>query len=507
MTHETPIRTASEGTPAVRQAGLGALIAQGLFWRSGSQIVAQLVTWAATFLIIRLLRPEDYGLFAMTQAVLFLLNMLSGTSFASTLVRQHEVARRDIAQMFGLLIVLNLGLAIAQFAVSPGVAAYYRQPIVADLLRVQCLIYLANPFLALGGALLSREMDFKRQAIANLSAAVVCALTGLAGALAGWGVWTLVAAPIAMFWTRAIGMAFAARLAILPSFDFRGTSEAIRFGLAMIASSLLWFVQTQADVFIGGRAFTAYDLGLYTTALFLAQIFTAKFVPAMNEVAFSAYARLQHDRAALGQGFARAVGLVFFVALPFHVGMALTAEPLVLTVLGQHWAGAIAPARWLAWAMPFVTLQVLFAPATNAIGRPRLAVLTSLAGAIVMPAAYAAAVAGGPEGLARVWLLAFPVLTLFTAFVSVPALGLRLATLAAALVPAAMATTAMATVLAALETLLPLMPVGVRLAILVAAGVAAYGAFALVFARGTIGELIALLPASVGTRLRGFVPA
>jgi hypothetical protein len=49
------------------ELGLGARVRGAVLWRSGSQIVGQLITWAATFIVIRLLNPSDYGLFAMTE--------------------------------------------------------------------------------------------------------------------------------------------------------------------------------------------------------------------------------------------------------------------------------------------------------------------------------------------------------------------------------------------------------------------------------------------------------
>jgi len=475
------------------ESGLAGTVMRGLAWRSGSQIFAQLVTWGATFLVLRLLGPADYGLFAMTQSVLALLGMLAGASFASALVRQETLDPAQVRQVFGLLILLNAGLAAIQFALAPLVAAYFRQPLVADLLRVQVLLYVANPFLALGGALLARKMDFRAQAIANFCAAFAGAGTALGGALSGFGVWTLVAAPIAMFWVRAIGLTIVARLAIRPSFDVRGAGATIGFGLAMIVSQLFWFVQTQADVFIGGRAFGAHDLGLYTTALFLAQILTAKFVPPMNEVAFAAYARLQHNRAGLAAAFARSTGLIMLVALPFYAGMAITARPLVLTMLGDHWAGAVPMVRWLACAMPFVTLQILFAPATNAIGRPRFAVYGAIAGAIIMPAAFLIAVGGGPEAMALAWIAAFPLVATVTAAISLRALALRWRMLFAALRPPLLASGLMVALLLPLNLILPPLAPPLQLAMLVAAGGICYLLGVHLFARAALRDLLALV--------------
>src|SRR5215213_1902210 len=99
--------------------GLTDRVRGAVLWRSGSQIVAQLVTWSATFLVIRMLAPSDYGLFAMSQAILVFLNLMSGWGFANALVRGETISKVEIRQVFGMLILLNIGLAVAQFALAP----------------------------------------------------------------------------------------------------------------------------------------------------------------------------------------------------------------------------------------------------------------------------------------------------------------------------------------------------------------------------------------------------
>jgi len=112
---------------------------------------------------------------------------------------------------------------------------------------VQALLYLATPFIAFPYALLSRAMDFRRQAAVNLLSAVLGALAALGGALGGLGVWTLVLAPMVLFGTRAIGMMVAARAWVRPSFDFRGAGGIARYGVLMATSQLFWVIQSQAD--------------------------------------------------------------------------------------------------------------------------------------------------------------------------------------------------------------------------------------------------------------------
>src|SRR5438128_1811245 len=217
---------------------------QAMIWRSGAQIVGQLITWGATFLVIRILDPRDYGLFAMTQVMLSLLNMLNGAGLARGLIQRQDADERLIRQLYGMLILLNFTLGAIQIAMT----------------------------------------------------------------------------------------------------------------------QFLWLMQSQADVLIAGRSLGPANLGLYTTSVFLTLILVSKFVPAVNDVAFSVYARLQDDREAVAQGFARLARMVMLVAMPFYAGLAVTAEPLVATVLGPKWIDAAPLVRLLALSMPALTLPVPFHP-------------------------------------------------------------------------------------------------------------------------------------------------
>ncbi len=481
----------SEAVPAAA-GGLRAQVRSAVIWRSGTQVFSQLIAWVSTFLVIRILSPADYGLFAMTSVVLVLLTLFNGMGFANAAIQQRDGGDKQLRQLFGLLLLFNVTLAAIQVAIAPLVADYYRQPIIADLLRFQALIYLTNPFFALGYTVLTRAMDFRRQGQVNIASALVGALTALGGALAGWGVWTLVAAPLASFATRGFGMLLAARIFIWPSFDFRGARALADYGGIMMVGQLFWFVQTQSDILIAGRSFSPTELGFYTTALFLAHIFVTKVVPPLNEVAFSAYAQIQHDREAVAQGFLKSVRVIMTLAMPFCLGLAAVAEPAVHLLLGDKWLPAAPIVALLALAMPFMTLHVMFGPATNACGRPGISTRSAILGAVLMPACYLVGARYGGQGIAAAWLVAWPLLTAISAIWSMPVLGVRAAELRQALVPPVLAGVAMALIVTLLDRAVLDLPEALRLALLVSAGGAVYGCWLLVFARERLDEIVGL---------------
>jgi O-antigen/teichoic acid export membrane protein len=420
----------AEADPPIPAPSLAAQVRAAVIWRSGSQVLTQIVSWCSTLIVIRLLAPEDYGLFAMAQVMLVLLSTMNGWGLASALIREKEVTEQRLRQTLGMLILLNFGLAVVQFLAAPLVALWFEQPEVADLLRVQSLLYLAVPFCALPHAILSRKMDFRRPAQVRLAAAVLGAGTALTGALSGWGVWTLVVAPMVILLAEAVGMTWAARAPIRPSFRFAGAGHIAGFGGVMTATQLFWFVQSQADVMIAGRVLDTHMLGVYTTGVFLAQLLAAKFVPPINEVAYAAYARQQ------GTGFESllaTIRLVMLVALPAYAGLAVVAPVLVLVLLGEKWIEITPLLPILSVAMAMLTLQILFSPATNARGFPGIALRVTIIGSVVMPAAFLIGSRWGVMGFAWGWVGGMAVLTTATIRLSAPALDLKPGALARAL--------------------------------------------------------------------------
>ena len=465
-------------------------VRSAVFWRSGSQIVAQIVLWSATLLVVRLLDPSDYGLFAMTQVISAIFAVFNGSGFASALVQSDSADDKQIAQVFGMMILLNGALAAIQLIIAPIAAAHFNQPIVGDMLRVLALSYLAMPLIQVPTAVLSRGLDFKKQAIANFTAALASAVTALSCAYSGLGVWTLVITPLVMFYVRGIGLMIASGLWLRPSFNFRGSGSTMAFGGALLISQILWVIQSQADIAIAGSMFDPHHLGLYSEALFLTQIFTAKFIPPLNEVAFPSYVELKNSGTVVARAFVSTVRLTMFVAAPLYIGMAVTAAPFVETLFGPKWLEMIPYVQLLALAMPFFALQIIFSPATNAMGKPGIYVRSSLAGAVIMPTAFLIGIQYGALGLGYAWLIGAPLLLLITAAVSLPTIGARAVDIIRAVLPSALAAGIMAGAVLLTAPLIVALPAPARLAILVAVGAAVYLGISWRFQRHTIEDLI-----------------
>jgi hypothetical protein len=143
--------------------------------------------------------------------------------------------------------------------------------------------------------------------------------------------------------------------------------------------------------------------------------------------------------------------------------------------------------------MPFMTLHVMMAPATNAVGRPGIAARTAVIGSLIMPLAfYAGVMLDGTRGVALGWLAGYPLLTAIAAQLSMPAIGIGWRDLGGALRAPVLAGLAMAMAVAGLDASFGTVAPLARLAMLGATGAAVYGGLMALFARERLSEVLSL---------------
>jgi hypothetical protein len=135
----------------------------------------------------------------------------------------------------------------------------------------------------------------------------------------------------------------------------------------------------------------------------------------------------------------------------------------------------------------------MFAPVSNALGRPGTTARIAAFGAILMPTAFLIGVRFGAIGLAWGWLAAFPLLTAVTVWLAGKPMGLRFADLIRAAAPGLGCSLLMAGAVMLLDRMLPPLPAILRLGVLVPTGGIAFMGALMLCARASLVELMQLV--------------
>jgi O-antigen/teichoic acid export membrane protein len=181
--------------------------------------------------------------------------------------------------------------------------------------------------------------------------------------------------------------------------------------------------------------------------------------------------------------------MLMFASIPFYLGLSAVADPFVRTVLGDKWIESIPLIAGLALAMPFFALQIICSPTTNALGKPRIYVFSSAAGAAVFSACFYYGAYYGVTGLVSAWHIAAPVLLVITLGLTLPVIKASALDLGRAILPSAFAGVAMYAVVTYLQTVIVGVSPLVKLLLLVPAGGVVYLGLIWLFARELIEDL------------------
>ena len=165
----------------------------GVVWSAAERFSVQGVQFVVMIVMARVLSPSDYGLIGMLAVFIAVAQSLVDSGFSQALIRKQERTRVDESTVFYFNIAVGLLLYGLLYAMSPWVAGFYDSPELEPLMRVVCLGVVFNSLAVVQRARLTLEIDFKTQAKASLTAAIVSGIVGIWMAHTGWGVWSIAA--------------------------------------------------------------------------------------------------------------------------------------------------------------------------------------------------------------------------------------------------------------------------------------------------------------------------
>lgn len=420
-------------------------VLSSLRWTLFAKFGSQLVSWACTLVVMRLLHPDDYGLMAMATALIALCVLINEMGLGQAVVQAKTIATQELKQVFGLVVLINGSLSALLCLTAPAVAAFFGEPRLTAIIMALAAQFLILMFMVIPSALLDREMLFRYKSINEVLATVTGAAVTLSMAWLGYGVWALVVGSLATVTVRTVCLNLQKPFLHRPSFDFGGFGHFLRFGGYTTANRVLWYLYSQADVFVIGRLLGKTQLGFYSVGMQLASLPLQKVGAVLNQVGHAAYSRMQdeRERERVGQYVVKAARIMAFVSFPVFFGLSAVTPELIYVVGGTQWLPAILPMQLLSLVFPLRAMNLTLTPVVSGLGRPDITLRTLLIAVVVMPSSfYLGGMWDGLRGVCLAWVVIFPLWSLYAMKQSLKLIALPLrAFLSAARWPALLAGT------------------------------------------------------------------
>src|SRR5215471_18021769 len=109
--------SAPSTSPSI-QSNLDNSLVKGIAWTGGIKWFSQILSWVSTLIVVRLLKPEDYGLVGMATVYLGLVALINEFGLGSSIVMLGKLEQKQISQINALSVLFGF----VGFAVSCGAA-------------------------------------------------------------------------------------------------------------------------------------------------------------------------------------------------------------------------------------------------------------------------------------------------------------------------------------------------------------------------------------------------
>jgi len=329
-----------ERDPPTDGTGLLGPVRRGLGWSFVNNVAARLGNVAVGIVLARMLRVEDYGVFAVALVALNAALSMNELGVSLAVVRWPGPVSRIAPTVATLALGWSGLLYAACFLAAPWLASVMGAPTAVPLIRLLGVAVLVDAAAAVPAALITRAFLQRRRLVIDLTCLVLSALTSILLVAAGLGAWALV-------WGLLLSSVLSGVLTILwaperhwPGFDGQVARELLAFGLPLAGASALMFLMLNIDYVVVGHVLGPVALGFYLLAFNLCSWPVNLVSVAIRRVSFAGFSRLADSPERSGEVFARAAGLVMAVTVPLCAMLAVYARPAVSVLYGDVWLPA-----------------------------------------------------------------------------------------------------------------------------------------------------------------------
>lgn len=328
-------------------------------WSAADIVLRQLVGFAASIILARLLAPEDFGLIALLAFFTSLSIVFVQGGLSLALVQRQETTAEQENAVFWSNFCAGLLFALILIAIAPAVARFYGYPQMDALMYVAAAQVVLSSLGAVQTALLTRGLQFQTLTKTGIASSLASGAAAVAAAVAGWGVWALAVqilvqsavASAALWWVSDWRPRWTVR--------FSSIADLARFGVNISLSSILDVLYSNGFVLVIGKVYGARDLGFLARATSIQALPTGIISQIIARTALPLFAARSNDKDALLRGFRMAVEIAMLLSLPLMAGLGVLADLVILVLLGDQWAPSAPVLAVAAIGGALLPLQIL----------------------------------------------------------------------------------------------------------------------------------------------------
>ncbi|MCI5140923.1 MAG: lipopolysaccharide biosynthesis protein [Candidatus Electrothrix sp. ATG1] len=426
---------------------------QGASWLAIFKAIGQIVSWAATVIVARILVPDDYGLMSMATVLTGYAALFSELGLGAAIIQREGITEENLASVYWFGVAFSILLGAFAFVIAWPTALLFDNKDVVPITRATSILFFIAGLEIVPLSMLKKELAFKKIGYIEMTATIVSCISMVIIAAAGFGVWTLLIGNIIRSLIKVILLYSITGWRPLFHFELNEAISFIKFGVTVAVGNSLFYVYSRSDKFFAGRNLGVADLGYYSFAQQLASIPTEKIVTIINQISFPAFSKLQEDREKFNQFYLSIIKITSVVVLPiFAAGFCLGSD-FVRLLLSDKWVAIIPLFQCFCLIRIFTSISAVNNFVHTARGNPYLSMWFNAWMAFSMPLAFAFSVKYGVNGMLIPWFTIYVLSCVVWILITLSLIGLDISSFMSKIIHPIIATSTMSILLLSLNRL------------------------------------------------------
>lgn len=347
-------------------------VINNFFWRFMERCGAQGVTFIVSIVLARLLEPSVYGTIALVTVFTTIMQVFVDSGMGNALIQKKDADDLDFSSVFYFNIAICTLLYIIMFISAPFIAVFYDMPKLTSVIRVISLILIISGVKNVQQAYVSKHMMFKKFFFSTLGGTIGAAVVGIVMAYLGFGVWALAAQMLFNALTDTIILWITVKWRPKKMFSFQRLKSLFAYGWKLLISALIDTVYTDLRQLIIGKMYSESDLAQYNQGKKFPQLIVTNINTSIDSVLLPTMSKAQDDPVTVKNMTRRSIKTSTYIMMPFMVGLAVCAEPIVSLILTDKWLPCVPFLRIFCFSFAFYPIHTANLNAIKAMGRSDL---------------------------------------------------------------------------------------------------------------------------------------
>ena len=314
----------------------------GILWKFLEQGGVQFLQFASGIYIARLLLPEHYGLIGMMAIFLGISRVFIDSGFKVALIQKGIDTTTDdynVVFYFNISIAIIFCLLIYSFA--PAISRFYDEPKLIPVARALGFNLIIGSFSIIQQVILEKRLNFRTNARIRILSVLLSVITGIALAILGFGVWSLVIMTIVESFVRSSAYWIFNSWRPTLKFDIKSFRSLFSNGSKILFNSIMGQLNQNIYSLIIGKYFTTIDVGYYDQGRKIQKRIGDFISQSMQGVMFPVLSLIKDDFLRLKRSVRKNVLVTTLVSFPAVAGLISVAKPFVLLFLTEKWLDSV----------------------------------------------------------------------------------------------------------------------------------------------------------------------